>query len=181
MAGKSLNRVQLIGNLTKDPELRYTPTGAAVCSFGLATNRSWITDTGEKREEVEYHRLVAWRKLAEICSQYLIKGKKIYAEGHLTTRKWTAADGQEKSTTEIIMDDMIMLDSKRGGDEDAGSARQSQARDNNGGSEPVKAKPANKPSASKKAEEPGDEPSTVSTGSSGEPTGESVSPDDIPF
>lgn len=113
MAGKSLNRVQLIGNLTRDPELRYTPTGAAVCSLGLATNRSWTTDAGEKREEAEFHRLVAWRKLAEICGQYLKKGSKVYVEGHLATRKFTSQDGQEKSVTEIVMDDMIMLDSRK--------------------------------------------------------------------
>ena len=71
---RSLNRVQLIGNLTRDPELRYTPSGTAVCSFGLATNRSWTTDTGEKHEESEFHNIVAWNKLAELCSQFLVKG-----------------------------------------------------------------------------------------------------------
>ncbi|MBU4098661.1 single-stranded DNA-binding protein, partial [Patescibacteria group bacterium] len=109
---KDLNRAQLIGRLTRDPELRYTPNGAAVCGFGIATNRTWTTDTGEKREEVEFHNIVAWRKLAEICSQYLSKGKRVYIEGRLTTRSWTGQDGQQKSKTEIIMDDMIMLDSK---------------------------------------------------------------------
>ena len=83
---RSLNRAQLIGNLTRDPELRYTPQGTAVCSFGLATNRSWTTDTGEKRDEAEFHKIVAWNKLAEICSQ-------------------------QKQTTEIIISDMIILDS----------------------------------------------------------------------
>lgn len=111
---RSLNRVQLIGNLTRDPELRYTPSGAAVCSFGIATNRSWTTDTGEKREEVDFHNIVAWRKLAEICSQYLGKGRKVYVEGRLTTRSWTGQDGQQKSRTEVVIEDMIMLDSKSG-------------------------------------------------------------------
>ncbi len=109
---KSLNRVQLIGNLTRDPELRYTPSGAAVCSFGIATNRTWTTDTGEKREEVDFHNIVAWRKLAEICSQYLAKGRKAYVEGRLTTRSWTGKDGQQKTRTEVVIDDMIILDNK---------------------------------------------------------------------
>ena len=111
---RSLNRVQLIGNLTRDPELRYTPNGNAVCTFGLATNRSWTTDSGEKKEETEFHRIVAWNKLAELCSQFLIKGRKVYVEGRLSTRSWTAQDGQQKSLTEVIIDDMILLDSKGG-------------------------------------------------------------------
>ncbi|HVZ59048.1 MAG TPA: single-stranded DNA-binding protein [Patescibacteria group bacterium] len=109
---RSLNRVQLIGNLTRDPELRYTPQGTAVCTFGLATNRSWTTDSGEKHEETEFHRIVAWNKLAELCSQFLVKGRKVYVEGRLATRSWTGQDGQQKSTTEVVIDDMILLDSK---------------------------------------------------------------------
>src|SRR3954468_16912435 len=109
---RSLNRVQLIGNLTRDPELRYTPSGTAVCSFGLATNRSWTTDTGEKHEEVDFHRIVAWNKLAELCSQFLVKGRKVYVEGRLSTRNCTAQDGTQKSTTEVVIDDMILLDNK---------------------------------------------------------------------
>ncbi len=110
---KSLNRAQLIGNLTRDPELRYTPSGAAVCSFSIATNRSWTTDTGEKKDQPEFHRIVAWNKLAEICSQFLTKGKKVYVEGRLTTRSWNAQDGTQKSVTEIVISDMILLDAKR--------------------------------------------------------------------
>ena len=90
---RSLNSVQLIGNLTRDPELRYTPSGSAVCTFGLATNRSWTTDAGEKREETEFHRIVSWNKLAELCSQFLVKGRKVYVEGRLSTRSWTGQDG----------------------------------------------------------------------------------------
>jgi single-strand DNA-binding protein len=111
---KSLNRVQLIGNLTRDPELRYTPSGNAVCTFGLATNRSWTTESGEKKEEADFHRIVAWNKLAELCSQFLVKGRKVYVEGRLSTRSWTAQDGQQKSITEVVIDDMILLDSKGG-------------------------------------------------------------------
>jgi len=112
---KSLNRVQLIGNLTRDPELRYTPTGAAVCTIGIATNRSWTTDTGEKKEEVEFHRIIAWNKLAEICSQLLVKGRKVYVEGRLAYRKYTNKDNVEQNVTEIVIDDMLVLDSKREG------------------------------------------------------------------
>lgn len=113
MAQRSLNKVQLIGNLTRDPELRYTPQGTAVCTLGLATNRQWVTDTGEKREETEFHRLVAWNKLAELCSQLLFKGRKVYVEGRLQTRRWTARDGTERQTTEIVINEMMILDSKR--------------------------------------------------------------------
>lgn len=110
---RSLNRVQLIGNLTRDPELRYTPQGTAVCTFGLATNRTWTTDSGDKKEDVEYHKIVAWNKLGELCSQLLAKGRKVYVEGRLSTRSWTAQDGGQRSTTEIVIDDMIILDSRR--------------------------------------------------------------------
>jgi single-strand DNA-binding protein len=109
---KSLNRVQLIGNLTRDPELRYTPSGAAVCSFGLATNRSWTMDTGEKKEDTEFHNIIAWNKLAELCSQYLTKGRKVYVEGRLATRSFTGQLGQQKTRTEVVIEDMIMPDTK---------------------------------------------------------------------
>lgn len=109
---RSLNRAQLIGNLTRDPELRYTPSGTAVCSFSIATNRAWTTDTGEKREEADFHRIVAWNKLAEICSQFLTKGRKVYVEGRLSTRNWTGQDGAQRSTTEVVIDDMILLDNR---------------------------------------------------------------------
>src|SRR5260221_14698687 len=100
---RSLNKVQLIGNLTRDPELRYTPAGTAVCSFGLATNRSWTTDTGEKKEDTEFHNIVAWNKLGELCSQLLKKGRKVYVEGRLSTKAWTGQDGQQRKTTEVVI------------------------------------------------------------------------------
>src|ERR1044071_6519468 len=106
---KSLNKVQLIGNLTIDPELRYTPSGAAVCTFGLATSRTWTTDTGEKHDEADFHNIVAWNKLAEICSQLLVKGRKVYVEGRLSTRSWTSPEGQPKSRTEVVIEEMILL------------------------------------------------------------------------
>lgn len=110
---RSLNKAQLIGNLTRDPELRYTPNGTAVCSFGLATNRSWKTDSGEKHDEAEFHNIVAWNKLAELCSQFLVKGRKVFVEGRLATRTWTGQDGTQRNRTEIVISDMILLDSRR--------------------------------------------------------------------
>lgn len=117
MAQRSLNKVQLIGNLTRDPELRYTPQGTAVCTFGLATNRSWVTDKGEKKEETEFHRIVAWNKLAELCAQLLFKGRKVYIEGRLQTRRWTTPDGTQRQATEIVANDMMILDSRRAPEE----------------------------------------------------------------
>lgn len=113
---RSLNKVILIGNLTRDPELRYTPSGAAVCTFGIATNRQWVTD-GEKKEDVEFHKIVAWNKLGELCGQLLKKGRKVYVEGRLQTRKWQGQDGNERSSTEIVISDMLMLDSRGTGEE----------------------------------------------------------------
>jgi single-strand DNA-binding protein len=114
MSSRSLNKVQLIGNLTRDPELRYTPNGTAVCSFGLATNRSWASgDEGERKEETEFHRIVAWNKLAELCSQLLTKGRKVYIEGRLQTRSWEGPEGEKRQATEIVAEDMMLLDSRR--------------------------------------------------------------------
>lgn len=110
----------MIGNLTRDPELRYTPQGTAVCTFGLATNRTWTTEQGEKKEDAEFHRLVAWNKLAELCAQLLFKGRRVYVEGRLQTRAWTTQDGTERQTTEIVINDMLILDSKRAVGEEAG-------------------------------------------------------------
>lgn len=115
MASRSWNRVELIGNLTRDPELRYTPNGAAVCTFGLATNRTYVTE-GEKREEVDFHRLVAWNKLAELCNQLLKKGTKVFISGRLQTRSWEGQDGVQRQTTEIVVEDMILLTPKAASD-----------------------------------------------------------------
>lgn len=106
----SLNKVLLIGNLTRDPELRYTPSGAAVCTIGIATNRVYTASDGTKKEEAEFHRIVAWNKLAELCSQLLTKGRKVYVEGRLQTRSWTTPAGEARQTTEIVIDDMRLLD-----------------------------------------------------------------------
>lgn len=114
MASRSMNRVILIGNLTRDPELKYTPAGTAVCTFGVATNRSWTTADGSTKEETQYHRIVAWQKLAELCGKLLTKGRKIFLEGRLTYRSYTGKDGQQRSITEIVLDDFIVFgDGKR--------------------------------------------------------------------
>jgi single-strand DNA-binding protein len=107
---KSVNKVILLGNLTRDPELRHTENKKPVSSFGLATNRNWESYTGEKHEETEFHRIVAWDKLAEVCNQYLKKGRKVYVEGRLQTRPYKDKDGVEKSVTEIVLEELVMLD-----------------------------------------------------------------------
>ena len=105
-----LNKAMIIGRLTADPESRTTPQGAAVATFSLATNLVWIDGSGQKQEKVEYHNIVVWRKLAEICSQYLKKGTKVYIEGRLQTRSWEGQDGVKRYRTEVVADNMIMLD-----------------------------------------------------------------------
>ena len=105
----SLNKVQIIGNLTKDPELRQTPNGSSVCSFTVATNLTWKDANGQKQDKAEFHNMVTWGKLAEICNQYLQKGKKVYLEGRLQTRDWEAEDGSKRYKTEIVAENMIML------------------------------------------------------------------------
>ena len=106
----NLNKAMIIGNLTRDPELRNTPSGVAVASFSVATNQVWNDQNGQKQERVEFHNIVVWRKLAEICGQYLKKGSKIYIEGRLQTRDWVGQDGVKRYRTEIVADNMIMLD-----------------------------------------------------------------------
>ena len=125
MSARSLNKAMLIGNLTRDPELRYTPQGTAVCSFGLATNRSWMpSDATERREETEFHRIVAWNKLAELCSQLLTKGRKVYIEGRLQTRSWETPDGEKRQSTEIVAEDMVILDSRKAQEERVGDSQE---------------------------------------------------------
>lgn len=106
----NLNKVMIIGNLTRDPEVRNTPTGQTVASFSVATNLIWTDQSGQRQEKVEFHNIVAWRRLAEICGQYLRKGSKVYIEGRLQTRDWTGQDGIKRYRTEIIAENMIMLD-----------------------------------------------------------------------
>ena len=106
----SLNRVTLIGNLGADPEIRYTPSGAAVANFNMATKEQWTSKEGGKEERTEWHRVVVWRRLAEICGEYLHKGSLVYIEGRLQTRTWEDRDGNKRWTTEVIALGMQMLD-----------------------------------------------------------------------
>ncbi len=159
MASRSLNRIELIGNLTRDPELKYTPAGTAVCTFGIATNRSWTTADGQTKEDTQYHRIVAWQKLAELCGKLLIKGRKVYAVGRLTYRSFTGKDGQQRSITEIVLDDFIVFyDSKKNTSEEGQAAG-----DSSGDTEENTPPPSDvEPEDTKKKEE-------------------TVSADDIPF
>ncbi len=126
-----LNRVMIIGRLTRDPELRSLPSGRSVASFSVATNRQWTDQSGQKQKQVEYHNIVVWARLAETASQYLRKGSQVYVEGHLQTRDWTGQDGTKKNRTEIICDNFIMLGTKPAGFEPGSS-----------GATPVQSSPA---------------------------------------
>ena len=108
----SLNRAQIIGNMTRDPELRQIPGGQTVASFSVATNFTWMDQSGQRQERVEFHNIVAWRKLAEIVGQFLKKGSKVYVEGRIQTRDWEGEDGVKRYRTEIVADNVIMLDRK---------------------------------------------------------------------
>lgn len=170
MASRSINKVVLIGNLTRDPELKYTPSGTAVCTFGVATNRSWATATGETKEDVQFHRIVAWQKLAELCSKILTKGRKVYLEGRLTYRSYTAKDGTQKSITEIVLDDFVVFDDRRrnvdSGEMPQAEGNVEEAASDSNNKTPTKAK-SEKNQPEKKTE-------TVDLD-------EKVDPDDIPF
>ncbi len=119
MATRSWNRVELIGNLTRDPELRYTPQGNAVVTFSIATNRTYVSE-GEKKEEADFHKVVAWNKLAELCSQLLKKGNRVFISGRLQNRSWEGQDGQQRTTTEIVLEDMLLLTSRGASDSEGG-------------------------------------------------------------
>lgn len=118
----NLNRAMLIGNLTRDPEVRTTPSGTNVASFSIATNQVWTDPAGNRQEKTEFHNIVAWRKLAEICGQYLHKGSKVYVEGRLQTRSWDDQTGNKRYITEIVIDNMIMLDTKGAAARPAGAS-----------------------------------------------------------
>ncbi len=108
-----INKVMLIGRLGQDPEVRYTPSGVAVANFSIATSEEWKDkDSGQKQERTEWHKIVAWRRLGEICGEYLRKGSQVFIEGKLQTRTWEDSDGNKRYTTEIIAMNMQMLDSK---------------------------------------------------------------------
>jgi len=121
MAGRGVNKVILIGNLGGDPELRQTPSGTPVATFTLATNETWTDKDGQKQERTEWHRIVAWSRLAEICGQYLRKGRQVYIEGRLQTRSWEDKQGNQRKTTEVVAQNMQMLGSR--GSDEGGSGR----------------------------------------------------------
>ncbi|MFC1613523.1 single-stranded DNA-binding protein [Patescibacteria group bacterium] len=129
-----LNKVTIIGRLTRDPEVKTTPSGQTVASFSLATSFTWKDASGVQQKKTEFHNIVAWRKLAEICGQYLVKGKQIYLEGRLETRDWTGQDGIKRYRTEIIADNMIMLGSPQQGQQNYSA-----------GQAPTTAQPATQP------------------------------------
>ena len=160
----SVNKVILIGNLGKDPEVRYAPSGSAICNVTIATSRQWKDKTsGERQEETEWHRVVFYDRLAEIAGEYLKKGKSVYIEGRLKTRKWTDKEGVDKYTTEIIAQEMTMLGSREGG---------------GGGGDEMGAAPAPRsapPARSAAAPAPASKPAARS------PTGFDDMDDDIPF
>jgi single-strand DNA-binding protein len=141
----SVNKVILIGNLGRDPEVRYTPSGAAICNVTIATSRNWkAKDSGEKMEETEWHRVVFYDRLAEIAGEYLKKGRPVYVEGRLKTRKWQDKDGVEKYTTEIIAEQMQLLGSREGmggGAEEGGMPSRA----------PAQRPPVSKPAAAQKS------------------------------
>ena len=130
---RSVNKVILIGNLGQDPELRYTGSGTAVCNLRLATNESYKDSNGELVEKTEWHSIVAWARLAEICGEYLKKGSQVYFEGSLQTRQWEDKDGQTRYTTEVKAREMMMLDSKGGGGSYDSSGDFDQSRRSSGG------------------------------------------------
>ncbi len=115
---RSVNKVILIGNLTRDPELKSTTSGQSIVTFGLATNRQWTTSSREKRSSAEFHECVAWAKLAEICRERLHKGMLVYVEGYLKTRSWDMEDGTRRFRTEIVLQDMIILEKRADGSDE---------------------------------------------------------------
>jgi single-strand DNA-binding protein len=164
----SVNKVILIGNLGRDPEVRYTPSGSAVCNVTLATSRNWKSkESGEKVEETEWHRVVFYDRLAEIAGEYLKKGRSIYVEGRLKTRKWQDKDGVEKYTTEVIAQEMNMLGGREGMGGGTGGDEESAG---GGYSAPQRPAPASRP-----AGQAASKPAVKSN------TGFDTMDDDIPF
>jgi single-strand DNA-binding protein len=118
---RGLNKVMIIGNLGRDPEMRYTPSGRPVTTFSVATSRSWNTSEGEKRIETEWFNVVAWSSLAEICKQHLAKGQQVYIDGRLQTRHWDDAEGNKHTSVEIVANEMIILGERRDASESTSS------------------------------------------------------------
>ncbi|OGB06154.1 MAG: single-stranded DNA-binding protein [Burkholderiales bacterium RIFCSPHIGHO2_12_FULL_69_20] len=164
----SVNKVILIGNLGRDPEVRYAPSGSAICNVAIATSRNWKDKTsGERQEETEWHRVVFYDRLAEIAGEYLKKGRPVYVEGRLKTRKWTDKDGVEKYTTEIVADQMQLLGGREGGGGGGGA-------EEGGYSEP-------RAEAPRRAAPPPRAPATAPRPAPKSSTGFDDMDDDIPF
>ncbi|MDP3295288.1 MAG: single-stranded DNA-binding protein [Nevskia sp.] len=167
MASRGVNKVILIGNLGKDPELKYFPNGDAFCNLTIATSESWNDKaSGEKKEKTEWHNVVFTRKLAEIVGQYLKKGAKVYVEGSLRTRKWQDKEGQDRYTTEIMVNDMQMLDGRSGGGGGGGMSDD----DYGQSAPPTRSSPPARSSAPARAPQP-----------QSAPPAEHFEDDDIPF
>lgn len=183
MSSRSLNRVIIIGNLTRDPELKYTPSGTAVCTFGVATNRSWTTTDGQTKEDVQYHRIVAWQKLAELCAKLLNKGRKVYLEGRLTYRTFVGRDGVERTVTEIVLDDFIVFSNGKrlSPSEEIKEDKQEEAEEKKQPEEKTEEKTEKEPEekTEKQTEDENEEKSEEKTAE--EEKEEDINPDDIPF
>ena len=165
----SVNKVIIVGNLGKDPEVRYMPSGGAICNVNVATTRQWKNkESGEKQEETDWHRIVFFDRLAEIAGEYLKKGRSVYVEGRLRTRKWTDKEGKEQYTTEIVATEMQMLGSREGMGGAAGGAEEGAGYSERSAA-PQRAAPAARPTA------PAARPAPKST------TGFDNMDDDIPF
>lgn len=179
----SLNRAQILGRLTRDPEMRYTPAGRSVTNFGVATNRRFKTADGSLQDQTEFHDVVAWGRLAEIANQYLHKGDPVYVDGRLQTRSWEAPDGARRQKTEIVAENVIALGTKGAAVEVEATTEQAvpgepvtpEAKvESPADEEPIEEKPAKKPRPTKKAE-PADQTTQA------QPEGDEINLDDLPF
>ena len=162
MAGSGVNKVILVGNLGKDPEVRYTPGGQAVANFTIATNENWTDKQGQKQERTEWHRIVVWGKAAELCGEYLSKGRQVYIEGRLQTREWTNKEGVKQYTTEVVANPVGGVVFLSGGDRGQGRGAS-----RGGGAAP--------------ADDFGAPPPGMDEGSGQSPGGAKTAEDDIPF
>lgn len=178
MARGGVNKVIILGNVGADPELRYTPGGAAVTNFNIATNESWTDNNSERQERTEWHRIVVWGRLAEICNQYLRKGSKVYIEGRLQTRSWEGQDGQKRYTTEIVAREMQMLDGRGDMEGGGGSNGGYDGGNNNYGGPPTQSAPSSAGAHGGRSYGGGGQPS----GGSNDPEPPAyASDDDLPF
>ncbi|MDP3822196.1 MAG: single-stranded DNA-binding protein [Burkholderiales bacterium] len=168
----SVNKVIIVGNLGKDPEVRYMPSGGAICNVNVATTRQWKNkESGEKQEETDWHRIVFFDRLAEIAGEYLKKGRSVYVEGRLRTRKWTDKEGKDQYTTEIVATEMQMLGGREGMGGGAGGGEEGGGGYSERSAPAQRPAPANRPAASA----PASRPAPKST------TGFDNMDDDIPF